>query len=161
MEIRDFAALVGMITGVSGFTLSIINYRREEPKLNVGLQWNCFSHTDNSIDKTHYVTKVTVANSGKRSVYITNVSIIVPKKYGANYTKITLSKRVTGVKLGEGEAPELYELDQNNFQNWLETKLNKFPEMQKDLIAVVTDSTGKEYKSAPCKDKIKFGFPHQ
>jgi hypothetical protein len=159
LEIRDLAALVGMVTGIAGFTLSIINYRREEPSLNIKLSWNDFHYTDDFLDKTKYVTKVTIANSGRRSVYISDVKIIIPEKYNTDYKTITLSQRVTGVKLDEGESPELFEIGQNSFESWLKPKLLEFPDMQEDIVAEATDSTGRKYYSKPCKTKIKFGSP--
>ncbi|ENM5935999.1 hypothetical protein CTB58_003879 [Vibrio mimicus] len=159
MDIRDIVAFVGMLTGVAGFTLSLINYRREDPKVHVELSWNDFSCTDDYLDGTKYVVKVSVANAGRRDVYIRDVRIIIPEKYNTEYKSISMGNRVSGVSLEEGSAPVVYERSQSAFEFWLKPKLLEFPEMQKQIIAEVTDSGGRKYYSKPCKTKIKFGTP--
>jgi hypothetical protein len=155
MDIRDWASLVGMFTGVSGFTFSFLNYSRERPRVKVEVFWNGYYATESIIDKTYYLLKVEIVNSSRRPIYIKQVNITVPKKYCMNH-HYSIGKHSLGAKIEEGSAPVIYSLRQEDLESWLAPIFNKFPKAKTSVAVEAVDSTGRKYFSKSNKLEILF-----
>jgi hypothetical protein len=135
--ITQIAALLGMVLGTAGFTISLMNYLRDRPRITVRLKWD-MSVTDNP----HYDTRkkwgvVTVTNVGRRPVFISIAALTVPK--GFEMTHLILSESASGKKLSEGDAPARFMVNQDD--------LEKYRDAWREVRAYVEDSTTKQYRS--------------
>jgi len=122
-------SILGMVLGTAGFTVSVLNYLRDCPKVKVLLQWNM---TDSRTGVIKGLVRVT--NVGRRPVFIGAAAIQV--EGGATYL---LSDAIPGTKLQEGDKPAGYFVNHDGMAQ-------HFGEWRK-VRAFVEDSTGKKYWS--------------
>lgn len=81
LNLNDLGTLFGIILGTSAFVLSIVNHRRDTAKVTVEIQWD-MSMTNNTVyDSTKSYAVITVANVGRRPVYLSHVAFRIPKGY--------------------------------------------------------------------------------
>ncbi|VGO21643.1 hypothetical protein [Pontiella sulfatireligans] len=144
LNLNDLGTLFGIILGTSAFVLSIVNHRRDTAKVTVEIQWD-MSMTNNTVyDSTKSYAVITVANVGRRPVYLSHVAFRIPKGYET--THLLIPESIEGKKLAEGDSPLRFPLDQSS----LEPYANKWAKIR----AEVADSTGKIWKSKkPKKSK--------
>ena len=103
----------------------------------VRLKWD-MSITNNLVyDAEKKWGVVTVANVGRRPIYISHTSIELPRGYDHNY--LLLWEGLQGQKLAEGDPPVDYVLSQDG--------LGKYKRDWKRMRAVVIDTAGKKYYS--------------
>ena len=145
MGLTEFAALFGIIFGLTGAVLGWLGYYRDKPQIVVTLQWDMSTINMPKYDSKKYWGLVTVTNIGKRPVYIQNAVLKLPKKYDA---VLMLFDNATGTqKLGEGHPPIFYVIDQ--------TRLTQYSKDWKKIIAEVKISSGKIFSSKKAdKNKI-------
>lgn len=148
ITITDINAVLGVLFGLSGLTLAIINYRRDNPKIVVDLQWDMsmieVGGGPQDRDKLHGV--ITVTNIGRRPIYISHVSLkLSPKDY------LLLIEGLSGQKLAEGDPPRRFTVDHDRVIQEIGDRLRKQPNMWKLIRAQVSDSVGKRYLSKKVK----------
>jgi hypothetical protein len=143
VTVTDVVAIVGLITGVSGLVLSILNYIRDRAKLDVHLQWDMAVTPGTRYDPTKKWGTVRVSNCGRRATYVSHVSLKLPKGYDHSY--LLIMESASGEKLSEGDAPRIYVVSQDG----MEIYSNDWDK----LFAQVSDSTGKIWKSNKVKEK--------
>jgi len=85
---------------------------------------------------------VSIANEGRRPLYIKLVYLDVPKKSGQG--PVILRKSLEGRKLGEGDAEYVISIS-NDVQAFMQKHFAKY---WKNIRAVAVDNCGREYKSA-------------
>jgi len=132
--LRDIATIISLILGASGLALSIANYFRDKPKLLINLQWD-MSSTD--INNKDLFGVVSVANVGRRPVFISHVAIVLPKGYP--HKTLLLTETIYGKKLCEGDQPERFLINQHG--------LSEYSKDWHKLYAVIYDPSGKGWKS--------------
>lgn len=135
VTITDITAIIGVIFGLSGLILGIINYIRDRTNIAVTLKWDMKSFGDTGLDETKNWGVVTVTNSGRRPVYISHIALKLPRKY-KDYSHLLLRDGIAGQKLTEGDAPATFMIDQNG--------LDKYGKDWKKIRAEVSMSTGKK-----------------
>jgi hypothetical protein len=136
-------AICGVAFGFGGLLLGILNYFRDRPKLVVTLQWD-MAVTDNPIyDPKKSWGVVRVTNIGRRTVYLANVALKLPKTFktakGFEHSHLLLSESLGGKKLAEGDPPAGFVVNQDD--------LAKYSEVWQQVRAIAEDSVGKAYKS--------------
>ena len=144
-------SLIGTLAGTAGVVLSIFNYLRDRASAIVSLQWD-FQGLDSSNRPTGLpMGVVSVANNGRRPLYIKLVYLEVPKRSGSG--PLILKKSVEGQKLGEGD-PEYVITISNEVQEALH---KHFAAYWKEIHAVAVDNCGRKYKSKTPKKQPSWG----
>jgi hypothetical protein len=130
--INDISTVIALVTGVSGFTLGLLNYLRDKPSVKVELSWEM-----TTTDTQEMVGVIRVANIGRRPIFLSHVALKIPKGYGESY--LILKDGINGQKLSEGDAPLSYLVTYD--------KMEKYSKVWHKLLAQVSDSAGKTYLS--------------
>jgi hypothetical protein len=136
-----------LIFGVAGFVLGVLNYRRDRAKVVVQLAWD-LSVTQNPLyDPKKSWGLIDVTNVGRRSIYVSHVSLKLPKKYNTRYLLVGSIDSIGGAKLSEGDSPQRYPVTQDGME--------KYAEHWREVVAQVSDSTRKFWTSKRVsKDKV-------
>ncbi|HHF7346531.1 TPA: hypothetical protein ACPSKB_002972 [Legionella feeleii] len=140
MDMQWIGIFIGIMTGMSGLVLSILNYIRDNPKLYVTLSWDFEAFGNTNLEKGKKYGIVRVTNTGRRPIFISHISIITPSKQ-----ELLISDSIYGEKLCEGDSPKIYPLTQEG--------LEEFSAHWDKMYAVVRDSAGKCYASKPANKK--------
>ncbi len=129
--------IIGTITGTSGLVLSIFNYNRDAPNIQVTLAWDMspYGFATISHDETKLWGVVSITNIGRRPVFFSHLHLEIPGT--TEYLLIT--EGLNGEKLQEGDAPKRYPVTQ--------VGLEEYADRWQTIRAVVYDSTGKKYYS--------------
>lgn len=144
MTLTELAALLGMMFGTGGLVLGILNYLRDKPKVRVRLSWDRRIANSALHDPKKLWGVVAVTNYGRRPIYITSVLIPLPKQFSGSV--LLLLEGIEGRKLGEGDAPASFMIDQINLTS-------EYVPHWKKMRAVVFDSSGKKYTSPRVKEQ--------
>lgn len=131
LSLSDLAALLAMVLGTAGFAMSLMNYLRDRPRVEVSLKWDMVDPLTNQ-----KMGVVRVTNVGRRPIYISVVCVRPPKGF-ENY--LVPKQSLQGIKLSEGDAPSTFPVDYN--------KLAQFSKRWRELRAYAEDSAGGKYLS--------------
>lgn len=116
----ELASLVALIFGVAGFVLGVLNYLRDRAKVVVQLAWD-LSVTQNPLyDPKKSWGLIDVTNAGRRSIYVSHVSLKLPKEYSARYLLVGSIDSIGGAKLSEGDPPQRYPITQDGMETYAE-----------------------------------------
>lgn len=115
MELRDWASLVGAVTGPFGLGLALLVYFRDRAKVDVSVSWD-MRVTGGRADDTRQVALLTVRNIGRRPVYVSHAHFVAPGSDGVETPAAILTESIRGVVLPEGAPPQHYEIDQSNMK---------------------------------------------
>jgi hypothetical protein len=132
VTLSNLAAITGMGLGTAGFVMSWMNYLRDRPQVRVSLQWDM---TNSQTRET--MGLVRIANVGRRPVFISIVTLELPK--GFKNTHLVLLDSVQGTKLSEGDKPLGLVVNYEGLQ--------QYANQWRQLRAYVEDSAGKKYRS--------------
>jgi len=140
----DIAAILGMILGTAGLVLGILNHFRDRAKIIVILKWD-MRFTDNPVYNSRKSWAIiSVANLGRRPIFISKAAIYLPKKYKARF--IIAHESLKGKKLNEGDPELTYILSQDGFEEYAKD--------WKKIRAIVYDCAGKKYYSKPNVNQV-------
>lgn len=144
MTLFEVAALGGLLFGLVGAILGIVNATRDRRKVEVTLQWDLTIAPggDPRFDPNRPWGIVKVANTGRRPVFISHVAIRLPR--GTSPSHLMLADSIRGERLAEGDAPKTYPVDQAG--------MDQYAAHWRGIVAQVSDSTGKEWVSKPPRD---------
>lgn len=145
MTLGEFVGLSGLVFGLTGFVLGVMNYLRDRAKIVVELQWDMKVTPGGPYDPNKSYGVVRVSNIGRRAIYISHASLRLPKGY--DHPFLLLADGIPGKKLSEGDSPETYAVTQEG--------LAKYAKDWRKVIAQVSDSTGTTWTSKKiAKSKI-------
>lgn len=137
LTLTDITAFCGLVFGLTGFILGILNYRRDRANVTVNVIWD-MAVTDNPVyDPKKEWGVLTVANIGRRPIYLSHASLHIPKGYGPEH--LLLVDSVVGKKVAEGDSPLQFLIDQ--------TALAKYAKDWRSIHGEIVDSTGRKWKS--------------
>ena len=161
MTLNDWATLLGIIFASVGLILGVLNYFRDRPRVIVELQWDMSVTGDGPYDPGKKWGVVTVANSGRRPVFVSHAQLTtyprwargmpsflrkllsrVPKKLlPERFTVplIFLREGIEGKTLPEGGPPILVMVNQD--------MMNDYARHWNYIRAVIIDIAGKRYYS--------------
>jgi hypothetical protein len=142
MGLTETAALVGVLTGTAGLVLGILNHIRDRAKIRVALQWDMGIANDPNYDPDRLYGLVTVTNVGRRPIYISHTSLKLPKGYKLSY--LLCAEAIYGKRLGEGEPPVTYVLQQEG--------MREYKRDWRKVRALVIDSAGTAYYSSKVRE---------
>ena len=132
--------IFGIISGIAGVVLGIVNYLRDNPKLAISLVWDLEPFGNVPLDKGQLYGVIQITNTGRRPVFISHVTIRIH-----NNNELLITDSIQGEKLAEGDQPKIYPVTQEG--------LEEFSKFWDKMHAVVRDSAGREYSSSPPKNK--------
>ena len=132
LDLTQTAALLGVVTGITGTVLGIINHLRDSPRISVNL---VFDLVDLKLKEK--IGMVTVANLGRRPIFVSHAHLVVPTN--ESIVVDMLRESLEGKSLSEGDPPVQYIFPQAHL-------LDTSPLWEKTR-AVIRDSTGKLYCS--------------
>ncbi len=141
MTIAETVAVVGLVFGVAGFVLGVLNYLRDRHKVVVTLQWDLNATEGSGYDHTRKWGSVRVTNIGRRSTYVSHVALKLPKGY--DHTHLLIMGGITGKKLSEGDPTEVFVVDQAGMEQYAKD--------WRRIVAQVNDSAGKAWYSPKLK----------
>jgi hypothetical protein len=137
MTVAEAGGLLGLIFGVVGTTLEILNYLRDRACIQISLKWD-MSVTDNPLyDPNKLWGCIWVGNVGRRPIFISHVALRLPK--GFKDTHLVLNEGISGVRLAEGDPTKLYIASQAG--------LEQYAAYWKEIVAQVSDATGRVWTS--------------
>jgi len=134
MSISETIGLLGLIFGLIGTAIGVSNYLRDRAKVVVTLQWDMAVTGE---DKNKKFGCITITNTGRRAIFISHVALRLPK--GGEHSHFLIREGLKGQKLSEGDAPAIFPIEQEG--------LEKYENNWRNIIAQVSDSTGKEWIS--------------
>jgi hypothetical protein len=141
MTLSTVAALLGMILGTAGLSISLMNYLRDRPRILLTLKWDM---TETQTGQLFGLAKV--ANVGRRPVFISVVALELPK--GFEHSHLILNTSIAGIRLSEGDKPIAHMINY--------TDLAQYSSQWQKIRAYAEDSTGKRYFSEyPAKHSSK------
>lgn len=139
MTITDWTAILGVIFGIAGLGVSLLNYRNDKSKIVVSLQWDAELKRVSPTELKPAYAYIYITNIGRRPAYITFVGIEYPEE-NQTIGLLTDGLNPIGQKLSEGDAP-------------IKIRVPQFPDLEKysqnwmKIRAYANDSLGKTYWS--------------
>jgi hypothetical protein len=141
MTVTDVVAILGLVSGVTGTVLGVLNHLRDRARVEVSLQWDMKSFGDPRYDEKTLWGAINVTNVGRRPVHVSHVALRLPK--GFDHTHLLINSGIGGKTLPEGSPSELYVVTQDGME--------KYVSVWDKIVAQVSDSTGRVWKSKPVK----------
>ena len=137
MTLGEITGLVGLCFGLAGFVLGVMNYVRDQRKIDITLQWDIDVTEGSGYDHTRKWGLIRVTNVGRRASYVSHVALKLPKGY--DHTHLIIMGGINGKKLSEGDPTEVFVVDQAG----MEVYANDW----KRIVAQVNDSSGRTWYS--------------
>ena len=141
MTLSEAVSVVGLVFGVSGFVLGVLNYLRDRHKVVVSLQWDLDVTEGSGYDHTKKWGLIRVTNVGRRPTYVSHVALKLPKGY--DHSHLVIMGGIVGKKLTEGDPSEAYVVEQAGMEQYAKD--------WKNIVAQVNDSTGETWYSEKLK----------
>lgn len=138
MTITEASAFCGLLFGLIGTSLSLFNYFRDKGHIVVLLQWDMAMTGE---DAAKRIGCITVTNTGRRAIFMSHVALRLPK--GGEISHFLIQGGLKWQKLLEGDPPAVFPVDQDN--------LETYADQWQEIVAQVSDSTGKEWLSKKVK----------
>lgn len=141
VTISEIASLVGLVFGVAGFVLGIMNFLRDRSRVIVDLQWDLTVTEGAGYDQNRLWGLIRVSNAGRRPTYVSHVALRLPKGYDHSY--LIIAEGITGKRLSEGDPPESYLVKQDGMEEYARD--------WREVVAQVSDATGQVWNSNKLK----------
>ena len=139
--LSEAVSVIGLVAGVAGFVLGVLNYLRDRHKIVVALQWDLAATPSSGYDANKPWGLITVTNIGRRSSHVSHVALRLPK--GCEHSHLLIMGGIAGKKLTEGDPAEVFVVDQAG--------LDQYARDWQKIVAQVSDSTGKVWSSTKLK----------
>lgn len=91
MTLCEFVGAVGLVFGVTGTVLGVLNYLRDRARIDVWLQWDMEVTPGTEYDHRNPWGVISITNAGRRATYISHVALRVPKELGGVSERSRLS----------------------------------------------------------------------
>ncbi len=141
MTATALVAILGLISGVIGTVLGMLNFLRDRAAVEVSLQWDLTVTPDLGYDSTKKWGVITVVNVGRRPIFVSHVAIRLPKATWSDGVPsyLVVMGGMAGKTLAEGSPAERHIVTQDGLQ--------EFASHWRDMVAQVNDSAGRVWKS--------------
>lgn len=141
MLLNEFVSVIGLVSGVAGFVLGVLNYSRDRCKIVVTLKWDMEAYPSSESKDEKRFGIIVVTNIGRRAAYISHAAIRLPEEYENKY--LIIKGGIEGKKIAEGDPPVIYTVTQEGME--------QYASHWREVVAQVNDSTGKEWVSKKLK----------
>ncbi|UPL20185.1 hypothetical protein [Alcaligenes faecalis] len=145
ITISEIVSLIGLVSGVAGCVLGVMNYLRDRHKIVITLQWDLDVTPEGGFDSTKKWGLIRVTNMGRRPTYVSHIALKLPKGY--EHSHVLIMNGIQGKKLTEGDPSEIFIVDQRGLEQYAK-------DWQK-IIAQVNDSAGKIWYSKKLSAKAR------
>lgn len=132
MSLPETVSLVGLVFGIAGFVLGVLNYFRDRHKVIVTLQWDLAVTEGSGYDHAKKWGAIRVTNVGRRATSVSHVALKLPKGHGE--THLVIMGGIAGKKLSEGDPSQVYVVEQGGMELYAKD--------WRRIVAQVSDSTG-------------------
>lgn len=149
MTIAEAVGLAGLLFGLSGFVLGVMNYLRDRHRVVVRLHWDMAVPEGRCYDTSKTWGVVSIANVGRRPAYLSHVALRLPDKNRF----LVLEESIVGVRLAEGDPPKAYIVNQD--------ELKDYSQHWKKITAQVEDTTGKRWISNKISKQPSWARTHE
>ena len=139
MAVTSVVAILGLISGVAGTVLGVLNFLRDRAAVEVSLQWDMSITPGTEYDAKKKWGVITVTNVGRRPIFVSHVALRIPKGARRGYTHMVLQSGIAGKTLTEGSPAERFVATQDG--------LADLASHWRDVVAQVNDSSGRVWKS--------------
>lgn len=141
MTVTDVVAILGLVSGVTGTVLGVLNFLRDRAAIDVSLQWDMSVTPGTGLDPHKRWGVITVTNVGRRPIFVSHAAIRLPKQAGKDgaYTYLVVNSAIVGKTLTEGSLSERYIVTQDG--------LDQYAVYWREMVAQVNDSSGRTWKS--------------
>ena len=144
MTITDAAAILGLVSGVAGTVLGVLNYLRDRAAVVVGLQWDMRVTPGSGYDPNKKWGFITVTNVGRRAIYVSHVALrMYDNRFGISH--LVLMDGIVGKTLNEASPSATHVVDQDGLQ--------EYASAWHLIRAQVSDQTGKVWISKYVSEK--------
>jgi hypothetical protein len=143
MTVTELIAVLGLVSGVTGTVLGVMNFLRDRARVEVALQWDMKSYGDQRYAEDKYWGIVTVTNIGRRPIYVSHVALRLPKGFDGSH--LLINEGIRGKTLTEGSPAEMYVVTQENME--------QYASVWDKIVAQVSDSSGRVWKSKRVRTK--------
>lgn len=150
MSVTDTVAVLGLVSGVTGTVLGVMNFLRDRARVEVSLQWDMKSFGDPQYAEDKSWGVVSVTNVGRRTIHVSHVALRLPKGFDGSH--LLINSGIGGKTLAEGSPSEIYVVTQNDME--------KYAGAWRKIVAQVSDSGGQVWKSKPVKIKPSWAEAH-
>ena len=134
---KDLLALINANIGIPNFLLLLglayYNYSKDKPNIKVLLRWDLPNYSEYG---TGPVGEILATNSGRQQITITQLDL-----------EVHVDGKIESLPFGK-YGDTLREGDQLKTYRIIQGKLKKYSKDWKNIQAVVTDSSGKTYRSS-------------
>lgn len=152
--LTTITAIAGLFFGLTGFILSLLNYRRDRPKLRIQLDWDTCVVRDKH-GRQAKLGRIYITNSGRRPIYVVSAGLVFFTLSDRGIWRTTVGA-VRGRRLAEGDPPiNLIVPDSIESARFL---WQKHPQHWQYLRAFVCDSSGRQYFSGRTKRRPFWGL---
>ena len=150
--LTTITAIIGVLFGLSSLVISLLNYRRDRPKLIISLRWDAITVRDREGREATY-GQIHLTNAGRRPIYIQAAGIEYDPPGASWYRRTERQGKVKGRKLAEGDPPVSlvveagpgFEMLKDHGHHWREFR------------AFAEDSNGKRYFSPKTEERPSWG----
>jgi hypothetical protein len=141
MTVTALVAVLGLISGVTGTVLGVLNFLRDRAAVEVSLQWDMSVTPGTEYDVNKKWGVITVANIGRRPIFVSHVAIRLPKRASikGGYSHLVIPSGITGKTLTEGAPAERYVMTQDG--------LDEHAAHWRGMVAQVSDTRGRVWSS--------------
>jgi hypothetical protein len=146
--LTTITAITGVVFGLCALVLSLLNYRRDRPKLLVSLRWDALTMRDTEGREAKF-SQIYITNIGRRPIYITSAGLVFDPPRAWWFLNHEKQGKLRGRKLTEGDSPLSLVVDATR----LGAKMTRDHRRSwREFRAFAIDSTGKRYLSKEVKD---------
>ena len=149
MSVTALVAVLGLVSGITGTVLGVLNFLRDRAAVEVSLQWDMSVTPGTEYDANKKWGVITVANIGRRPIFVSHVAIRLTKSASiqGGYSHLVVPASITGKSLTEGSPAERYILTQDG--------LEEYAAHWRGMVAQVSDARGREWKSKKLRQDQK------
>jgi hypothetical protein len=141
MTVTELVAVLGLVSGVTGTVLGVLNFLRDRAAVEVSLQWDMSVTPGTEYDANKKWGVITVANIGRRPILVSHVALRLPKRASINggYSHLVIPSGIIGKTLTEGAPAERYVVTQDG--------LEEYAAHWRGMVAQVSDTRGRVWSS--------------
>jgi hypothetical protein len=150
MTVTALVAILSLMSGVIGTVLGVLNFLRDRAAaVEVSLPWDMSVTPGTGYDTNKKWGVITVANIGRRPIFVSHVAIRLPKNASikGGYSHLVIPSGISGKTLTEGAPTERYVVTQDD--------LERYAAHWRGMVAQVSDASGRVWRSKRLRSNQK------
>lgn len=139
MALTETVAVLGLVSGVAGTVLGIMNFLRDRARVEVSLRWDMKTFGDPQYDEDKFWGVISLTNVGRRPIHVSRVALRLPKNLDDSH--LLVKSGIGGKTLSEAAPSEIHVVTQEG--------MAVYADHWDKIVAQVSDSTGRVWISKP------------